>query len=238
MGYDLSYWKYREGVDLPVGEVYRDACCEGLPVEGLELLPIDAILAEIDSLFGKWGRPDAATYEKETGGSFQLFTTDRSLRVDCYGMPRQEMAKFSQIMARYGCPVYDPQQGVRFDRLTLLLYGEAADIREAVEEECASLFPNLPLKEVRCEPVPQGAMALPKPEHPVLEVFVHRGKSITKVTANLFFGSGWTSRPTQCKTALLTTPEETGARLAKLARTAMGRAAEDLRQRSYYRTGT
>jgi len=234
MSIDLNYWKTAPGVTLDSGSVYRTACCDGFPVAGLEELPIDAIRAEVDAAFAKWNRPDAVTYEKETGGGFQIYTTPQIFRVDCTGMPRQEMAKFSEILNRYGCPVYDPQQGCRFDSLSLILYGEAADIKDAVEAEAARLFPNLPAA-ARCEPTPTGAVALPKPEHPVLEVFVHRGKSITKVTVNLYFGSGWTSRPTQCKTALLTTPEETKKRLEKLAKTAMGRAAEDMRQRSYYR---
>ncbi len=104
-----------------------------------------------------------------------------------------------------------------------------------MEEQARAIFPGLPLGEVRCLPVPEGAVPLPKPEHPALEVFVHRGKTITKVTVSLFFGSGWVSRPTQCKTALLTDPEETKIRLAKLSDTAMKRAAEDMRQRSYHR---
>ena len=235
MGIDLSFWKCKEGVDLPPAEVYGWACCDGLAVEGLEELPIDAILAEIEAAYGTWERTDKNTWEKETGEGFQLFTTPQVFRVDGYGLPREEMARFSELMSRYGCPVYDPQQGCRFDRLTVTLYGEAADIREAAEEQAKSAFPGLPLAGVHCAPVPEGAIALPKPEHPALELFVHRGKSITKVTANLFFGSGWTSRPTQCKTALLTDPEETKKQLAKLAETAMKRAAEDLRQRSYHR---
>lgn len=235
MGIDLSFWKCKEGVELPAGEVYGRACCDGLAVEGLEKLPIDAILAEVEAACGTWERTDKNTWEKETGEGFQLFTTPQVFRVDGYGLPREEMARFSELMSRYGCPVYDPQQGCRFDRLTVTLYGEAADIREAAEEQAKSAFPGLPLAGVHCAPVPEGAIALPKPEHPALELFVHRGKSITKVTANLFFGSGWTSRPTQCKTALLTDPEETKKQLAKMAETAMKRAAEDLRQRSYYR---
>lgn len=234
MGMDLSFWRCKEGVDLPAGLVYQRACCDGQAVEGLEELPIDAIVREVEKAFPKWEQLDAHTYEKETGGSFQLFTTPQSFRVDCYGMNRQDMARISAILAGYGCPVYDPQQGVRFDRLAVSLAGEGATCREAVEEELTRLFPGLPftIEEV---PTPEGPVALPKPEHPVLEVFVHRGKSITKVTVNLLFGSGWTSRPTQCKTALLTNPEETKARLSKLAKTALGRAAEDMRQRSFYR---
>ena len=235
MGIDLSYWRCKEGADLSPGEVYQRACCDGLPAEGLEELPIAAILAEVEAAYGKWQRMDQNTWEKETGGGFQLFTTPQIFRVDGYGLPREELAKFSEMMKQYGCPVYDPQQGCRFDRLTVTLYGEAADIRDAVEEQAGIAFPGLPLGEVRCEPVPEGVVSLPKPEHPALELFVHRGKTMTKVTANLFFGSGWTSRPTQCKTALLTDPEETRKRLAKMAETAMKRAAEDLRQRSYHR---
>ena len=88
---------------------------------------------------------------------------------------------------------------------------------------------------IREVPVPEGPVALPKPEHPALELFLHRGKNAAKLTADLFFGSGWTSRPTQCKLALLTNPEETQKRFSKLARTVISRAAEDMRQRSYYR---
>lgn len=235
MSIDLSYWKTSPGAEPDPKAVYQAACCDGREMEGLEPLPIDAILAEMENTFSKWERMDKATWEKETGGGFQLFTTPQVLRVDGCGLSREEMARFSEMMKGYGCPLYDPQQGCRFDSLTIYLYGEAADIREAVEAEAKTAFSGLPVTEVRCEPVPEGAMALPKPEHPVLEVFVHRGKSITKVTVNLFFGSGWTSRPTQCKTALLTEPEETKKRLAKLSETAMKRAAEDLRQRSYHR---
>lgn len=235
MSIDLSYWKTSPGVEPDPKAVYQTACCDGREMEGLEPLPIDTILAEMENAYAKWERMDKTTWEKETGGGFQLFTTPQVLRVDGYGLPREEMAKFSEMMKGYGCPVYDPQQGCRFDSLTICLYGEAADIREAVETEARENFPGLPVTEVRCEPVPEGAVPLRKPEHPVLEVFVHRGKSITKVTVNLFFGSGWTSRPTQCKTALLTDPEETQKRLAKLSETAMKRAAEDLRQRSYHR---
>ncbi len=235
MGIDLSYWKSSPGVGLEPRGVYQTACCDGREIEGLEWLPVDGILSEIEAAFAKWERMDWVTREKETGGGFQVFTTPQVFRVDGYGLSREEMARFSEMMKGYGCPLYDPQQGCRFDSLAVVLYGEAGDIREAVEEQARAVFPGLPLGEVRCLPVPEGAVPLPRPEHPVLEVFVHRGKTITKVTANLFFGSGWTSRPTQCKTALLTGPEETQKRLAKLAGTAMKRAVEDLRQRSYHR---
>ena len=235
MGIDLSYWKSSPGVGLEPRGVYQTACCDGREIEGLEWLPVDGILSEIEAAFAKWERMDGVTWEKETGGGFQVFTTPQVFRVDGYGLSREEMARFSEMMKGYGCPLYDPQQGCRFDSLAVVLYGEAGEIREAVEEQARAVFPGLPLGEVRCLPVPEGAVPLPRPEHPVLEVFVHRGKTNTKLTANLFFGSGWTSRPTQCKTALLTNPEETKIRLAKLSDTAMKRAAEDMRQRSYHR---
>ena len=57
------------------GEVYQRACCDGQAVEGLEELPMEAILAELETAYAKWERMDQVTWEKETGGGFQIFTT-------------------------------------------------------------------------------------------------------------------------------------------------------------------
>ena len=63
MGIDLSYWRCKEGADLSPREVYQRACCDGLPAEGLEELPIAAILAEVEAAYGKWQRMDQNTWE-------------------------------------------------------------------------------------------------------------------------------------------------------------------------------
>lgn len=233
MGYDLNYWKETEGTGLPVTEVYQRVCCDGQAMEGLELLPLDAIRQKIAEAFPDWSRPDPATYEDGAGGCFQLSTTPQSLRADCYGVREDDMRKLSCILREFGCPLYDPQMGARFDSLSVWIYGEAEVCREAVEDELAKLFPDLKAA-YHFEPTPSGAVPIPRPEHPVLELFAHRGKSVTKVSANIYFGRSWTSRPTQCKNILLTDPETTKEKLSQLARTVIGRAAEDMRQRNFY----
>ena len=44
MSIDLNFWKYRSGVYLDNAMVYQKACCDNEQAEGLEGLPIDAIL--------------------------------------------------------------------------------------------------------------------------------------------------------------------------------------------------
>lgn len=79
MSIDLSYWKSAPGMELDPKSVYQTACCDGQEIEGLEALPMDAILAEIEAAFAKWERMDKSTWEKETGGGFQLFTTPQGV---------------------------------------------------------------------------------------------------------------------------------------------------------------
>lgn len=35
--------------------------------------------------------------------------------IDCYGMDGEDMNKFIDILFEYGCPLYDPQVGERYD---------------------------------------------------------------------------------------------------------------------------
>ncbi len=46
MGVDLNFWKYRSGLYLDNAMVYQKACCDNEKVEGLEVVPIEAILKE------------------------------------------------------------------------------------------------------------------------------------------------------------------------------------------------
>ena len=42
-------------------------------------------------------------------------TTSQSVMIDCYGMDGEDMNKFIDILFEYGCPLYDPQVGERYD---------------------------------------------------------------------------------------------------------------------------
>jgi hypothetical protein len=114
MGYDLSFWKQRPTMKIDPQNTY-ERLSEGERVEGLEDLPISPILARIGEVFSDgWEQLDAYNWESARG-SFQVSTTPQSFRIDCYGMEGEDMNHFIDIGTEFGCPLYDPQTGVRFE---------------------------------------------------------------------------------------------------------------------------
>ena len=120
MSYDISFWKYKEGVTHDDNRIYEQACCDGKLIEELESLPIDEILTQIASVFSDWTALDKEHYEneKEGKGAFEIFTTSQIVRFDCYGMQENDMNTLMDVLIDFGCPVYDPQVSTRFDGWT------------------------------------------------------------------------------------------------------------------------
>lgn len=119
MSMDLNFWKYKEGAAHNDGAVYETACCGGEVMDGLEALPIDEIMKKVADVFSDWTVQDnGKDFEKEGHGAFQVFTTSQIVRFDCYGMMESDMNALMDILADFGCPLYDPQISTRFDSWT------------------------------------------------------------------------------------------------------------------------
>jgi hypothetical protein len=115
MSYDLDFWKYKQGISLEHQSVY-ESLSNGEHMEGLEELPIERMLARLKEFFSDgWRQEDALSWESDNRGAFQIFTTTQFFRVDCYGMEGEDMNRFIDLGAEFGCPLYDPQVGTRFD---------------------------------------------------------------------------------------------------------------------------
>ncbi|HEV3416846.1 MAG TPA: hypothetical protein VG056_08545 [Pirellulales bacterium] len=115
MSYDLNFWRYTPGISLPNDDVYR-RLCDGEQLAGLEDLPITEIVSQIEDAFSDWERLDEVTFDGGGRGGFQLFTTAQFVRVDCYALPSDTVNRFIEILHGFGCPLYDPQVGRRFDQ--------------------------------------------------------------------------------------------------------------------------
>ena len=128
MSVDLNFWRYQKGASLKDEDAYQKACCDHEWVEGLELLPIEDILNETAKVFCQWTSLDPFHYEGKERGSFQISTTPQTVRFDCYSMEKAEMKRFSSVLSQFGCPLYDPQQGARFDKLAVFSRRDRARI--------------------------------------------------------------------------------------------------------------
>jgi hypothetical protein len=114
MSYDLNFWRYKAGVKLNHQQVYEQLS-DREQIDGLEELPIEKILSRVSETFANWTKLDDITFDGGKLGTFQVFTTPQFFRVDCYGMSDEELNKFIDIGNEFGCPLYDPQVGERFE---------------------------------------------------------------------------------------------------------------------------
>lgn len=234
MSVDLNFWKYEKDTYLDNAIVYQKACCDNENVVGLAPLPIDDILKEIAAAFDGWNVIDLFHYEK-TGeqGSFEITTTSQIIRFDCYSMEQADMKKFSTVMAKFDCPLYDPQQGVRFDKIVAFLIGEANEYKSEIECQFSRLLPHF---EVITQSVSWEEYVRLSKECKYIHynAIIHRAKTLTKVTSFMQFGSAWANRPCQCKTAQLEDKDKAHQILGELLQKSMERVINDFRERTYY----
>jgi hypothetical protein len=115
VSYDLNFWRTKPGVKLDPQKVY-ERLSTGEQLEGLEDLPMPSLLARAADTFAEcWERLDPQTWES-SNGAFETFTMSQFSRVDCYGVKAEVMDLFFDIGLEFGCPLYDPHTGVRFEQ--------------------------------------------------------------------------------------------------------------------------
>ncbi|WP_299256360.1 hypothetical protein [uncultured Aquimarina sp.] len=117
MSYDLDFWKLKKDTYLKNQEVYKK-CSEEEIVDGLEDLPIDSILNDIQIEITDWKMKESnIDYENPNGsGVFQIFTTKQFVRFDCYGIEGEDMNLIIDVMDKYDLLLYDdPKVPQRYD---------------------------------------------------------------------------------------------------------------------------
>lgn len=233
MSIDLNFWKYQDGVYLDNAMVYQKACCNHEKVEGLEALPTEAVLRETAAAFHEWTSPDPLSYEAEGRGSFQISTTPETIRFDCCSMEQADMKRFSSILSKFGCPLYDPQQGVRFDQIYAFLIDEAGEYKAQAEQTFSCLLPRMEIitQAVTWDEYARLSKTL---KHIQYNAVIHRAKTMTKVTSFMQFGSAWANRPCQCRTDRLEGRGQEPQSVEKLLKKSMERVINDFLERTYY----
>ena len=126
MSYQLTFWKYEDGIHLNSQKVYNDSCIEYLKVDGLSSLPVKDIITDIKTKYKNWELMDESTADGEKGtvytfifdnGScaFEAEISEQSVLFDCHGLDGGQMNELIDIMLAYDCCLYDPQTETRFD---------------------------------------------------------------------------------------------------------------------------
>ncbi len=123
MSIDLDFWKYKDGARKEDGKVYEAVCCEGGSMDTLAELPVKDIMKRVGEVFSDWVSANSVDYEKDGFGAFSISSTNQAVRFDCYDMTGEDMIRIVDLMKEFGCPLYDPQIGERFDESNMGLFG-------------------------------------------------------------------------------------------------------------------
>ncbi len=117
MSADYGFWKYKSKAAAHDDRRVYTLLSNGDTVVGLQELPVEEIRGRIRAVFSDWEWLDGDNCESPTGkGSFGLSTTPQFVRFDCYGMTEADINRLLDVLTQeFGCPLYDPQIGERFD---------------------------------------------------------------------------------------------------------------------------
>lgn len=114
MSYQLVFWKQPSGTPPDPQPVY-ERLMDGERVDGLDELPGNRFLDRVAEQFAAgWERLDRYNWERPDG-SFQVDIGPQYFVVVSYSLPGEVLNEFIDIAAEFGCKLYDPQTGVRFE---------------------------------------------------------------------------------------------------------------------------
>ncbi len=115
MSYDINFWKQGHSLDLTAEEVYAKLC-SGETIDGLARLPVDEILQRLRERFPEFNPSEDFPDVELEDGNIEFGWSDYHFRFDLRGdVGSAEKNAIVDIMADYGCPMYDPQVGTRYD---------------------------------------------------------------------------------------------------------------------------
>lgn len=114
MSYNLNFWKENGKLSLDAQSIY-ERLSGNKYIDGVAMLPKAEISAAVEESFNEgWEQESSTCWRHPERGAFEVSLTDQLFRVDCYGMSGDDMNRFIDIGALFGCPLYDPQINQRF----------------------------------------------------------------------------------------------------------------------------
>jgi hypothetical protein len=111
---DIMFWRGTPSAPIPISGVYS-RLSEGQAVDGLEQLPTETIIDRIRDVYPESERTGAIIDCAGEEGSFQVSWSSQHIRIDSYGLPREEINRLMSIVQAFGCVMFDPSINRLFD---------------------------------------------------------------------------------------------------------------------------
>ena len=92
------------------------------------------------------------------------------------------MNALMDILIDFGCPLYDPQSGVRFDKISLFFIDEAGEYQDQAEQTLSRLLPRLETI-TQTGTWEESLQHAKSPASIKYDAIIHRAMTLTKVTS-------------------------------------------------------
>jgi hypothetical protein len=113
MSYDLLFWQQPADEKRSPAEI-ATALTDHRHVQGLAILPVDAIAARITKKFPLTKVGGLTFWEGNAAGMFELYMSDQHVHFCCRQLLAEHCNALIEIMNEFHCPLYDPQVDQRF----------------------------------------------------------------------------------------------------------------------------
>lgn len=107
-------------------------------MDGLAKLPVDEILARVKLAFPDFDPSESFPLARTSEGSIEFSWSDQHFRFDIRGICG-DCQKLVDIMTDFDCPMYDPQEGKRYDAQDGTGLGEKPTFVDTTPEQKAEI---------------------------------------------------------------------------------------------------
>ena len=135
MSYDINFWKQTRPLEISAQEIYERLSRGEQEIDGLAELPVDQIKQRLKEAFPDYDPQDPFPLIQTEHGSIEVLHSRQSFRFDLRGETEEVHNRLVEIMADFGCPMYDPQRGQRYDAEGGTAVGTPPRFEDTTEEQ-------------------------------------------------------------------------------------------------------
>jgi len=134
MSYDINFWKQNRPLNLSAQEIY-ERLSRRETVEGLAKLPVPQIHQRLKRAFPEFDPSESFPLVTTSRGSIEFLWSNFHFRFDIRGEVGSDCQTLVDIMADFDCPMYDPQEGRRYDSKDGTALGEMPKFHDATPDQ-------------------------------------------------------------------------------------------------------
>jgi hypothetical protein len=133
MSYDITFWKLAKRTEQTPEEIYASLSAGKIP-SCVAKLPVKKIVQELQKAFPDFDPKESYPMVETPAGSIEFSYSTAHFRFDFRPLHEASFNRIVSIMAKFGCPQYDPGLDKRYDTDHGLKVGRALGLMKPAQK--------------------------------------------------------------------------------------------------------